>query len=246
MPKKENMLGVIFDDYKSDFPVVDSHNSSYYIPFYKDDEYFTSYENYIRFIKSCETLVRKHSFYNKYKSYLINVVGMNTCQVLSNISADEDLKSKEKVTIEMHHGPILTLFDICAIVTNHLMAIHSPNITTFMVANIVVEEHRLNNVRVILLTKTVHSMVTEGNIHLNYNMGFGDTNAFLKKYADGIDRDLARQINKYIEWSKENDSFDENVLEVAETMKQYGNNDYDEFESLDTSTLPDVDYKHFS
>ena len=244
--KKENMLGVIFDDYKAEFPIVDSNNSSYYIPFFKDDEYFSSYENYIRFIKAVESLVRKHSFYKKYISYLVNVIGMNTCQVLSNISVEESGKHKEKLTTEMHHGPILTLFDICCIVTNHLMAIGAEDITTFRVANIVLEEHRLNNVRVVLLTKTVHDMVHEGNVQLNYNMGFGDTATFLKKYIDGVDRDMRIRINKYIKWSQENDSFDNGVLEVAETMKKYGNNDFDDFDSLDTSALPDIDYKHYS
>ena len=246
MSRKENMLGVIFDDYKSSFPIVDSGNSSYYIPFYKDDEFFSSYDNYVRFIKAVEKLVRKHSFYKKYISYLINVVGMNTCQVLSNITIPDNPKDKSDVTVEMHHGPILTLFDTCAIITNHLMNQPNTNITTFSVANIVLEEHRLNNVRVVLLAKTVHQMVHDDNIQLNYNMGFGDTNEFLKKYADGIDRDMARKINKYIEWSKTNDSFDNNVLEVAETMKEYGNNDFDDFMSVDISTIPDVDYKHFS
>lgn len=243
--RKENMLGVIFDDYASEFPIVDSHNSSYYIPFFKDEEYFSSYENYIRFIKAVESNVRKHPFYKKYISYLVNVVGMNTCQVLSNIQIEEG-KQKEKLTIEMHHGPILTLFDICCIVTNYLIAINSPDITTFHVANIVLEEHRLNNVRVVLLTKTVHDMVHADNIMLNYNMGFGDTATFLKKYGVGVDRDMRVRINKYIKWSQENDSFDNGVLEVVETMKSYGNNDFDEFDSLDLSGLPDIDYKHYS
>lgn len=246
MARKENMLGVIFDDYKSSFPIVDSGNSSYYIPFYKDDEFFSSYDNYVKFVKSVEKLVRKHTFYKKYISYLINVVGMNTCQVLSNIAVPDNPKQKKDLTIEMHHGPILTLFDICSIVTNYLMNQPNTNITTFSVANIVLEEHRLNNIRVTLLTKTVHDMVHEDNIQLNYNMGFGDTATFLKKYASGVDRDMARKINKYIEWSKQNDSFDNNVLEVAETMKQYGNNDFDDFADIDTSTLPDIDYKHYS
>ena len=238
------MLGVIFDSFDSEFPIVDSHNSSYYIPFYKNDEFFSSYENYIKFVKAVEHTVRTHKFYKKYIDYLINVVGMNTCQVLSNISVS-DAKKKQKVTIEMHHGPILTLFDICSIVTNYLINHESPDITTFHVANIVLEEHRLNNVRVILLAKTVHQQVHDEHINLNYNMGFGDTNTFLLKYADGIDTDMRKRINKYIEWSKQNDSFDNDVLEISETMKSYGNNDFDDFDSIIQTKIPDVDIKHF-
>lgn len=227
MAKKHEMLGVVFDkdSYKS--PSIDSNNADYYIPFYKHEDYFEVPENYVAFIKACEALVRKHSFYSKYIRYLIEIVGIKTCQVLSNIEVAED---KKKVTIEMHHGPILTLFDHCAIVLNYYRATNEPNITTFKVANTVIEEHRLNNVRVILLSKSVHQQVHNDNIMLNYKMGFGDTATFLKKYNLGIDRSMRKMINEYIEWSKTNDCCDNNVLEISTALKHYDNNDYEDFQ----------------
>lgn len=223
--KKENMLGVIFDKMDDGTPFIDSNNSDYYIPFDKPIEYFDSYENRVKFIKECEHLVRIHPFYKPYISYLINIVGMKTCQVLPNIEADP----KGKVTTEMHHGPILTLFDTCEIILNHLINIGDNNITTFRIAKICIEEHRLNNVRVMMLSKTVHKAVHDNNIMLNYQMGFGDTTTFLEKYRDGLDKSMIRQINMYIEWSKNNDSFDNDVLKISEHMKKY-ENDFDEFE----------------
>lgn len=221
---KESILGVDFTSVDNN-PVIDSDNSSYYIPFNKTDEYFDVYENRVIFIKGCEALVRKHKFYKQYINYLINVVGMNTCQVLPNI----DIDPNSKVVVEMHHGPILTLFDTCEIVLNHLLAHHDTHITTFSVANKVIEEHRLNNVRVMMVTKTVHQKIHDDSIMLNYNMGFGDTAEFLRKYSDGVDKSMRRKINAYIEWSKSNDSFDNAVLEIAENMTKY-ENDFDEFE----------------
>ena len=103
MAKQEEMLGVKFDNNKLE-PSIDSDHSMYYIPFYKTDEYFDIYENTVTFIKNCEALVRKHSFYKAYINYIINVVGMKTCQVLPNIEVDES--GKNNITIEMHHGPI--------------------------------------------------------------------------------------------------------------------------------------------
>ena len=61
-------------------------------------------------------------------------------------------------------------------------------------------------------------------------MGFGDTQAFLEKYNDGIDKILRHKINEYIKWSMENDSTDNNVLELSESMKVWGNNDFDDFD----------------
>lgn len=229
MSDKNNgsMLGVKFE-MVNDTPSIDSDNSSYYIPFNKGDDYFGSYENKVTFIKNCESLVRKHSFYKTYINYIINIVGMKTCQVLPNIEIDG---GKGKVTTEMHHGPILTLFDTCEIVLNSLINQGFDRITTFRVADMVLEEHRLNHVRVIMLSKTVHQKVHDDSIMLNYQMGFGDTAAFLKKFADGLDRSYIKRINSYIEWSKSNDSFDNNVLEISEHMKRY-KNDFDEFEQM--------------
>lgn len=229
MSKKENMLGVTFED--TSHPSIDSNASIYYIPFDKSEEYFDVYENYVKFIKACEALVRKHKFYKVYIKYLIDVVGMNTCQVLPGIEAVED--GKKKVTIEMHHGPILTLFDICSIVLNAYLKRGSKNITTFMIADTVIEEHRLNHVRVVLLSKSVHQQVHLDNIQLNYQMGFGDTQAFLEKWNDGLDKSMKKNINEYIEWSKNNDSYDNDVLALSERMKVWGNNDFNEFDDVE-------------
>ena len=226
MSKNANMLGVTFD---SNQVAVDSNRSDFYIPFSKTEEYFSIYENEVAFIKKCEDLVRKHSFYATYIKYLINVVGMNTCQVLPGIECTD---KKGKVTLEMHHGPILTLYDTCKIVLNYLRYIQYPKITTFKVANIVIEEHRLNNVRVMLVSKTVHQKIHDDSIMLNYNMGFGDTKTFLEKYQEGLDKNYINAINQYIEWSKSNDSFDNDVLGISENMKKFGNNDFDEFDAF--------------
>lgn len=223
--KDTEMLGIVFNDNDSK-PFIDSDNSLFYIPFYKNEEYFEVYENFVSFVKHCESLVRKDKFYSTYIKYLINVVGMTSCQVLPNI----EVSDSNDVTIEMHHGPILTLFDTCAIVLNHLRHNGAKDITTFKIADIVLEEHRLNNVRVVFLSKTVHQLVHDDSIYLNYKMGFGDTQTFLEKYKDGVDNILRKKINDYIKWSMENDSTDNDVLELAKSFKSYGNNDFDDFD----------------
>lgn len=228
MPK-EDMHGVIFDSDPELGPVVDSDSSLFYLLFHKNEEFFSIYENEIAFYKGVEGLVRKHPFYKKYIKYLIDVVGIRTCQVLSNIEIDENAK-KQKVTLEMHHGPILTLFDIVQIICGWLRAHGDDEITTFKVAKIIMEEHRLNNIRTVLVAKSVHQQIHDENIQLNYNQGFGDTQAFLEKYKEGVSKEMRRKINKYIEWSLENDSTDNDVLKLAETLRQWGNNDFDTIE----------------
>lgn len=148
-----DMLGVIFDEgsKSSDTPTIDSDVSDFYLPFDKAEDFFSIYENEINFYRGVEKLVRTDVFYKKYINYLINVVGMNTCQVLSNVEANEN----SKVVMEMHHGPILTLFDITMILCNWYRH-HGIPITTFDVADKILEEHQQNRVRVVLVTKSVH------------------------------------------------------------------------------------------
>ena len=222
---KENMHGVIFDTDPELGPIVDAESSLFYLLFHKNEEFFSIYENEITFYKGVESLVRKHPFYAKYIKYLIDVVGIKTCQVLSNIELDENSK-KQRVTIEMHHGPILTLFDIVQIVCGWLRATGDDEITTFKVAKIIIEEHRLNNIRTVLVSKSVHQQIHEGNIQLNYQQGFGNTQEFLEKYKDGVSKDMKAKINKYIEWSLENDSSDNDVLRLADTLREWGDNDF--------------------
>lgn len=228
MKNTAEMLGVTFSPLEGETgPCVSSDNSMYYLPYDKGEEFFSIYENEVHFYKGVEDLVRHHPFYKKYIRYLIEVVGIRSCQVMPNIEIPDDKKSK--VTIEMHHGPMLTLFDVCQIVTQYYLAKSCPNITTAFIANVVIEEHRLNHIRVVLLAKSVHEQVTEGNVFLNYNMGFGDTEAFLVKYREGITKPIADKINKYIQQSIEHDSYDNDIFKIAEKFKQWGNNDFEAF-----------------
>lgn len=228
--KTVDMLGVTFSPLSDETggPCVDADSSMYYLPYDKNEEYFSIYENEVHFYKGVEDLVRKHPFYrSKLMKYLVEVVGVKTCQVFSNIEIPDNPKSK--VQFEMHHGPILTLFDIVQIVTTYYRKKEYPHITTCFIANVVVEEHRLNNVRLVVMTKTAHQQVTEGNVFLNYNMGFGNTEAFLEKYKEGVTDAMAQKINKYIEASIEHDSYDNDVFRIAEQFKRWGNNDFDSF-----------------
>lgn len=204
---------------KKRHPEIDSSNSMFSLPFYKDAEYFSNFDNYVFFIKSVEKLVRRSQYYSRYIKYLRDEIGLTFCQVLSNISNENG----EKITIEMHHGPILTLFDYVAIILDHLIE-EGERITTFKVAKIVLEEHYNNNVQVVMLSKTVHQAVHAENIFINYKQGFGDLNTFLKKYHKGLQNEQIMKINRYIETSKKYDSFDRDLLALKQNILHWSNN----------------------
>jgi len=200
---------------KDKFPIIDSNSASYELPFYKNSTYFADIDNFVSFVKATEKLIRTSTFYSGYIKYLKKDIGLNTCQVLSNITDDDE------VDIEMHHGPILTLFDYVTIIIDYLI-FNNRRINSYIVADIILEEHFNNLIQVVMLTKTVHQQVHINNIFINLRQAFGDLNSFIKKYKKGLHKEHISKINKYIEASEKYDSFDKNVLELKENIKRWG------------------------
>ena len=207
MPK--TLPDIIYDT-NNVTPIVDAKSSYYKIPFYKDEDYFSSYESYIAFVKGCEKAVRSNDRYKKYINYLKKEVKLNRCQVLKNVT-DED------ADIEMHHGPIFTLFDVCAIVLEYFI-LKKWKISTFKIANAVLDEHIQNRVQVVMVSKTVHEEIHNGEVFINYKQAYGNIGAFIKKYQDAISDEYRDQINKYIDKSLLKDSTDFGVLDINKSL----------------------------
>lgn len=195
-------------------PTIDSDESYYEIPFYKDADYMFSLENEVAFIKAVERMVRTSKYYSRYIAHLKVDLGLNFCQVKGNISEDEDAGVKD--LIEMHHGPIFTLFDVASIILNYML-IKGMKITTFSVANKVIEEHFKHRVQTVMLCETVHQLVHDNKVFLNYRQGFGDLYSFLEIYYEGLDEIMVNKIIDYIEKCKKYDSNDFGNLNVIVT-----------------------------
>lgn len=213
-----NTLSNILYKKKKTNPTLDSETSLYRLPFFKDEEFFSNLDNYIAFIKSVENQVRTSKHYARYIKYIKEDVGLDFCQVLSNVRATEE----DSTEIEMHHGPIFTLFDYASVITFHMLA-HGKKVTTFGVANTLLQEHFNNHVQVVMLSKTVHEEVHAGDIFINTKQAFGDINAFFAKYRDGINDEMVKKINRHIEMSEKYDSFDNGALKLSESVKSWAN-----------------------
>lgn len=187
-------------------PNIDSEESMYQIPFFKEDQYFASVESYQKFLKAVEAVVRKSDRYAKYKNYLVNDIKLNHCQVLKDITVDD-------ATIEMHHGPIFTLYDYCRIVLEWYLY-KGMKITTMRIADTVLREHEENHVQVVMLSQTIHDDVGNRNIFLNTKQAWGDVNAFISRYIDAIPPDLKEKFNRYIDRSMMSESDDYGLLRL--------------------------------
>lgn len=209
MPK--SLPDIIYD--KSNVtPIVDSQNSFYTLPYFKDTAYFTNYDSYVNFVKGIEKLVRGNDRYNKYISYLKKEIKLDHCQVLKNIT-DED------ADIEMHHGPIFTLYDICAIVLEYFI-LKKWKVSTARVADAVLDEHLKNRVQVVMVSVTVHQEIHNGDIFINRHQAWGDIKSFIDKYACAMGKEYKEQVNRYIDRSLLYDSNDFGILDITKSLME--------------------------
>jgi hypothetical protein len=186
--------------------------------YYKDKEYFSDYVSYSKFIKGVERLVRNSKEYSAFISYVVNTLGMNYCQVFPNIKKESE---NSKVEIELHHGPIFTLYDVCACILNWFLD-HGYKVNTMRVAKKVIDEHYAMRVQFIRLSVTAHEGVHNRDIFTHLNQGIGDIDTFIKLYGDSFDDEQKYKIWSYINMCEANPSFDRGVLDV-EAHKKYVN-----------------------
>lgn len=173
---------------------------------------FNDCKDYVKFLKAVEKLVRQSDAYKGYINYLKTDIGLTNCSILTHVNGDN-------AKVEMHHGPILTLFDYCDIVTNALVN-RKEKFNTVKVAKIILEEHYLNNVQVVMLSTTVHQLVHTGKMFIHPSQAWGDVNRFLEKFQDGITEEQINIINEYIRLSTETKTNDAGLLKV-QTIKDW-------------------------
>lgn len=203
---------IIYDKTKIT-PVLDSDNSYYQIPMYKDEPYLSSIETYTQFIRGVEHQVRTNDRYKKYINYLKKEVKLDHCQVMKNID-DKDCD------IEMHHGPIFTLYDICSIVLEYYR-IKKWKISTFRIADSVLDEHQKHRVQVVMLSTTMHQLVHEKEIFINFKQAYGDLQSFLEKYYVALLPEHKEKLNRYIDRCTLQESTDYDVLELNKYLFEH-------------------------
>ena len=128
----------------------------------------------------------------------------------------------EGVDIEMHHA-ILTLFDICLLITEHLLNTVG-YVTTFDVVQALKEEHKANNIALVMLSKTPHQIYHDntGEFFIHPKMCFGNWPALIEKYKKGLTQDVAFKLLYYLKKAIEQDETnDNNLLNLRENIKEW-------------------------
>ena len=198
-----------------------------YLPFNKKDKYFNNGDKYKQFIKCIERMVRSSKEYSYYVYRLKHEIGLNFCTLFPNITDDD-------ATIEMHHGPIFTLFDIVEIVLmwafKHKQPTNSSNI-----ADLVLEDHKDDIILVTMLCKAAHIAVHKNeqkqqkdpSFFLTGKGSYGNFSAFVDKYIDSMQINHINKIrafnDQYEAFMKEGKIQEPSVFKakISDWMKLY-------------------------
>ena len=166
-----------------------------HLPLNNKDKYFMNPVDFIKFIKDVESLIRKSKEYSRYIAYLKNEIGLRSCALFHNI--DDSV-----APIEMHHGPIFTLYDIVEIQIAH-MFVNGEAINSMSVANNVLKDHFDNIIQVTMLCEMAHkgvhnfSKTKDSKFFLSADGSFGDFRKFVEKYKDSLTVQHVAKIKNY-------------------------------------------------
>ena len=167
-----------------------SPNAEYDIPFAMNKDSIMDIDILRNFLKNAEYRFRSSREYKAYKDHLMRL-GLTNSSVHSNLNS-------EMCNIEMHHC-ILSLFDIALMITWHMVNTVG-HITSFDLVQLLILEHRQNNVPVIMLDETSHQMYhSEFDAYFPPEMIFGKWLNLLARYSNGITIDIAKKIIYYIQ-----------------------------------------------
>ena len=188
--------GIIHFDEKN--PTIRSELATTDCFFYQTRDTLFDIDTFRSFLKNAESMFRASAYYKLYKSYLIEYLGINRCQVFGNVTVDD-------ATIELHHN-VIGLFDMCLLITWHTVNTVG-YITTYDLVQMLIEEHMNNNVGIVFLSKTAHQLYHHNNEgFIPPEMTFGKWWELLSKYRYGITYDLAYKIIKYIKKYQDNEA----------------------------------------
>lgn len=183
----------------------------YFLPFYKGNLNLSNEKTRNRFINSVEMLVRKSAVYKSYIHYLKEDIGLKRCMMFGHL--DDTM-----CPIEMHHGPIFTLYDYVEITLTYFIK-NKFEISSFSIAKQILEDHCNNLIQVIMLSEMAHKAL-HASIKNNKDIDFihvdsawGDLMGYLIKYDGCFHIKHINKLNRYFHNIEENTG-DEKIFNI--------------------------------
>jgi hypothetical protein len=143
---------------------------------------FENEATYKKFIHNCELLIRRCNEYKLWRSYIIDILQINTCMITN--------ESVDQVTIDVHHH-LPSLFTLVSALVNKKIE-KEEEFCSFDIAQEAIILHFKNKVGYITLLKSMHEKFHNGYLTIPISFIKGDYQHFVKnysKYLDEIDLD---------------------------------------------------------
>lgn len=200
-------------------PAIYFPRCEYPLTFYQTRDTLADMDRYKAFIDNCTHRFRKSRTYKSYKSYLMSM-GLDRCQVIGNIQDG-------MANIEMHHN-FLTIYDITILISQHILNT-AGRCTTFDIVALLMQEHRNNNIPIVMLSETVHQLYHDNpDFYIPISMTFGKWWDLLIKYRYGITLDIAYKVVKYIQNCQRNNELNSvEFFKLSDDIKNWG--EYNEY-----------------
>lgn len=200
-------------------PAIYFPKCEYPLTFYQTRDTLADMDRYKAFIDNCTHRFRKSRTYKSYKSYLMSI-GLDRCQVIGNIQDG-------MANIEMHHN-FLTIYDITILISQHILNTVG-RCTTFDIVALLMQEHRNNNIPIVMLSETVHQLYHDNpDFYIPISMTFGKWWDLLIKYRYGITLDIAYKVVKYIQNCQRNNELNSvEFFKLSDDIKNWG--EYNEY-----------------
>lgn len=200
-------------------PAIYFPRCEYPLTFYQTRDTLADMDRYKAFIDNCTHRFRKSRMYKSYKSYLMSM-GLDRCQVIGNIQDG-------MANIEMHHN-FLTIYDITILISQHILNTVG-RCTTFDIVALLMQEHRNNNIPIVMLSETVHQLYHDNpDFYIPISMTFGKWWDLLIKYRYGITLDIAYKVVKYIQNCQRNNELNSvEFFKLSDDIKNWG--EYNEY-----------------
>ena len=200
-------------------PAIYFPKCEYPLTFDQTRDTLADMDRYKAFIDNCTHRFRKSRTYKSYKSYLMSM-GLDRCQVIGNIQDG-------MANIEMHHN-FLTIYDITILISQHILNTVG-RCTTFDIVALLMQEHRNNNIPIVMLSETVHQLYHDNpDFYIPISMTFGKWWDLLIKYRYGITLDIAYKVVKYIQNCQRNNELNSvEFFKLSDDIKNWG--EYNEY-----------------
>lgn len=165
----------------------------------------------VKYIKRCESIIRKSMEYKEYMKFLKLHMDMSKCTVVKNLATGDG----RKYSIEIHHEPF-TLFDIVDVVLNKRI---QENLSTHEldIADEVMGLHYDEEIGLIPLSTTMHEAVHNDKIFIPLQLIYQQYDTFFNIYEPHMESRLIKKIEAKLKASLLHDNVASNSLDVKFT-----------------------------